>query len=134
MNIPKRPVLPCDGVLTYVRKVLGVYLAIKVQVCIIACMAKEDDQKDIVEVLVLPPVWGMRRRKAQRSALADGRLTRNGKIVESGKRFLRAEGSCLDGTQSRAETENSEDGPSDKSTATCRNRTVKFLGRQSLAT
>lgn len=35
-------------------------------------MAKEDDQKDIVEVFVFPPVGATRRRKAQRSALADG--------------------------------------------------------------
>ena len=97
-------------------------------------MTKEDDQKDIVEVLVFPPVRGMRRRKTQRSALADGWLARKGKIVEGGERFLQAEGSCLDGTQSRAKTENSEDGPSDKSAATRRNRIVKFLGRQSLAT
>jgi hypothetical protein len=96
-------------------------------------VTKEDDQKDIVEVLVFPPVGGMRRRKAQRSALADGWLARKGKSVEGGEIFIRAEGSCLDGTQNRAKTENSKDGPSDKSAATCRNRIVKFLGRQSLA-
>lgn len=134
MNIPKRPVQPCDGALTHIRKVFGVYFAIKVQVCIVACVAKKDYQKDIVEVLVFPPVGGMRRRKAQRSALARGRLARKGKYVEGGERFLRAEGNCLDGTQSRAKTENCEDGPSDKSAVTCRNRIVKFLGRQSLAT
>jgi len=119
---------------TYIRKVFGVYFAIKVQVCIIARVTKKHDQKDIVEVLVFPPVGGMRRRKAQRSALADGWLARKGKVIKGGERFLRAERSCLDGTQSRAKTENSEDGPSDKSAATCRNRIVKFLGRQSLAT
>jgi hypothetical protein len=97
-------------------------------------VTKEDDQKDIVEVLEFPPVGAMRRRKAQGSALADRCLARKGKIVEGGKRFLRAEGSYLDGTQSRAKTENSEDGRSDKSAATRRNRIVKFLGRQSLAT
>lgn len=123
-----------DGVLTHIRKVFGVHFAIKVQVCIVACVTKKDDQKDVVEVLVFPPVGGVRRRKAQGSALADGRLARKGKNVEGGERFLRAEGSCLDGTQSRAKTESSEDGPSDKSAATCRNRIVKFLGRQSLVT
>ena len=66
----------------------------------------------------------------QRPAWADG-LARKGKNVEGGTRLLRAE---LDGTQSGGENENHEDGPSDKSAATCRNRIVKFLRCQSLAT
>lgn len=86
-------------------------------------------------MLVLPSAGEMQRRKVQRPALADGfKLVRNGWVVGGGERLLRAERNCLDGTQSRAETENSVDGPSNKSAATCRNSIIEFLRRQPLAT
>ena len=93
-------------------------------------MAEEDDEEDVVEMPVVST--GAQGRYAQRPALADG-LARNGESVKGGKSSsLRAEQNCLDGTQNRADAEEGEDSPSNKSAAARRNRIIKFLRCQSL--
>lgn len=91
-------------------------------------MTEEDDQKDVIEIPVLPTVGGTQRRHMQRSASADWSVR---KVKQRGKRLLRAGMNCLDSTQDRAETEESEDDRSDKSAAACRNRIIGFLRCQS---